>query len=191
VWIGCSLLIGFIAIRNLTSPNLVLNSPLPQAAKMIEKIGSDDAKLLLRHLAAEQVRSYVNLWEYAEIGMGVLLLALLYTTSQSRFLPLIFAGGMLVLVLFQHVWVLPELTYLSREADFPPGNATFAVQARVWTLGELYAGAEAMKLLIAGVLTSYLFVFYASSGGGKRKLSSSWAVLDDAPHPQRFINDRE
>ena len=40
----------------------------------------------------------------------LLLLVLLYVTSQSRLLPLIFAGIMLALVLFQHFGVLPELT---------------------------------------------------------------------------------
>ncbi len=158
---------------------------------MIEKVGMDDARLLLRHLAAEQARSYLSLWGYIQIGIGVLLLALFFATSQSRLMPLILAGSMLALVLFQHFAVLPELSYLSREADFPPGSSTFAIQARVWTLGELYIGAEAVKLVIAGILSSYLFVFYASNGSRKRQLSSTWAVLDDSPHPQRFVDDRE
>jgi hypothetical protein len=191
LWIGCSLLIGFIVIQNFSSPNLVLSAPLPQVSKIVDRIGQEDARLLLRHLAAQQARSYVIVWEYVEIGLGVVLLGLLYATSTSRLLPLAFAGAMLALVLFQHFGVLPELAYLSKEADFPPGNATFAIQARVWTLSELYIGAEVIKLVIAGILSSYLFVFYASSGNNKRKLSASWAVLDDAAHAQRFIDDRE
>jgi hypothetical protein len=100
-------------------------------------------------------------------------------SSQTRLFPLIMAGAMLILVLFQHFAILPEIIYRGREADFPPGSASFAVQARVWTLGQIYIGAEAVKLVVCGVLSSYLFVFYAPTNRTRRKSSAARTVEVD------------
>lgn len=58
---GCSLLLGLLTLENFRSPNLVRSSPAPPAAKMIEKLGQEEARQLLRNLAMEQSRSYLNL----------------------------------------------------------------------------------------------------------------------------------
>ncbi len=158
---GGSILLGFLTLENFRSPSLVLSSPAPAESKMIEKLGLEQTGLLLRHLAMEQSRSYLTLWEDVEMVLGAALVALFIFSSQTRYFPLVMAGAMLILVLFQHFAILPEIIYRGREADFPPGSASFAVQARVWTLGQIYVGAEAVKLVVCGILTSYLFVFYA------------------------------
>lgn len=178
IWFGGSVLLGFLTLENLRSPTLVLASPAPAAAKMINKLGQEDAGLLLRHLAMEQSRSYIGLWEDAQTMLGVVLIGLLVFSSQKRWLPLVIVGAMLILVLFQHFAIRPEMIFRGREADFPPGNANFANQARVWTLAQLYAGMEAVKLAVCGVLTSYLFVFYAP-GRSRRRASSAGAVEVD------------
>ena len=172
VWLGGSVLLGFLTLENFRSPNLVLSSPAPVEAKMIEKLGQEDTRLLLRHLAMEQSRSYLALWEDAEIAIGAVLVLLLLFSSQTRIFPLIMAGTMLILVLFQHFAILPEIIYRGREADFPPGSTSFAIQARVWALGQIYLGAEAVKLMVCGVLASYLFVFYAPSSRSRRRSSA-------------------
>jgi hypothetical protein len=172
IWLGGSVLLGFLTLENFRSPNLVLSSPAPVEAKMIEKLGLEDIRLLLRHMAMEQSRTYLALWEDAEIAIGAALVLLLLFSSQTRIFPLIMASTMLILVLFQHFAILPEIIYRGREADFPPGNASFAIQARVWALGQIYLTAEAVKLAVCGVLTSYLFVFYAPSNRTRRRTSS-------------------
>ncbi len=181
IWVGCSLLLGFLTLENFRSPNLVLSSPAQAEAKMIEKIGEDDARLLLRHLAMEQSRSYFGLWEDAQMVLGGTLLLLLLMSSQTRMFPVLMAAAMLLVVLFQHFAVLPEMIFRGREADFPPGNANIAIQARVWTLGQIYVGLEALKLIVGCILTSYLFVFYADPTRSKsrRRSSSSRAIEVD------------
>ena len=77
--------------------------------------------------------------------LGAALVALLLFSSQTRYFPLVMAGAMLLLVLFQHFAMLPEIIFRGREADFPPGSASFAIQARVWTLGQIYVGAGGCK----------------------------------------------
>jgi hypothetical protein len=176
---GASVLLGFLTLENFRSPNLVLSSPAPAEAKMIEKLGQEETRLLLRHLAMEQSRMYLTLWEDAEIGIGILLVLIFVLSSQTRMFPLIMAAAMLILVLFQHFAILPEIIYRGREADFPPGNASFSLQARVWALGQIYVGAEAVKLLVCGVLASYLFVFYAPTNRSRRRSSSVSALEVD------------
>jgi hypothetical protein len=179
IWMGCSLLLGFLTLENFRSPNLVLSSPAPAEAIMIEKLGQDNARLLLRHLAMEQSRSYLGLWEDAQMVIGITLFLLLLLSSQTRMFPLLMAMAMLLVVLFQHFAVLPEMTFRGREADFPPGSANIAIQARVWTLGQIYVGLESAKLIVGGILASYLFVFYANANRSKsRKRSSARRAIE-------------
>ena len=65
----------------------------------------------------------------------------------------------LVVVLFQHFGVTPELIYRGREGDFPPGSTAVGTQTRVWALHQVYVGVECVKLLSGAVLGSYLFAF--------------------------------
>ncbi len=104
IWIGCSLLLGFLTFgKSPGPPNLVLSSPAQAEAKTIEKIGQEDARLLLRHLAMEQSRSYLGMWEDAQMVLGVVLLLLLLMSSQTRMFPVLMSASMLLLVLFQHL----------------------------------------------------------------------------------------
>src|SRR5579862_9763001 len=140
IWIGCSLFMGFIAIENLRSPNIVLNGPIEPAAKIIKSLGADDARLLLRHLAAEQSRLYFSLWEDAEIPLALLVGGCLFLGTQKRVLPAVLCALMLALVLFEHFAITPELAYRGRAVDFPPGSLAVGAQARVWALSQVYVG---------------------------------------------------
>jgi hypothetical protein len=66
---------------------------------------------------------------------------------------------MLVLVLFQHGALSPEIAYRGREADFPPGSTSIGTVTRLLALQQVYFGVEVVKLIAGGVLASYLFVF--------------------------------
>jgi hypothetical protein len=89
----------------------------------------------------------------------------------------VLCGLMLALVLFEHFAITPELAYRGRATDFPPGSAVFGAQARVWALGQVYAGLEAVKLVVGGILASYLFVFRT-----RRRVRKEAGVVDRADH---------
>jgi hypothetical protein len=161
IWIGCSALMALLAVENLRSAARVMDGAAPSAAKMIETLGTGNASLLLSYQAAEQTRTYLSTWENAQIALAVVLGACLFLGTQKRILPLAFCAAMLLLVLFQHFAVLPELAFRGRETDFPPGNAAFGARTRVLLLAQVYAGAEGLKILTGVVLTAYLFVFRA------------------------------
>lgn len=159
LWIGCGALMALLAVGNLHTASRVMASPSPPAAKLIDKLGPDAASLLLNYQAAEQTRDYLPLWENAQFALAVVLGALLYVGTQKKVLPLVLCGAMLLVVLFQHFAVTPELAFRGREADFPPGNTAFGIRTRVLLLSQVYWGAEALKLLMGAVLAFYLFAF--------------------------------
>jgi hypothetical protein len=160
-WIAGCLFMSFIAVQNLRTPSLVLASPPPPVAKLLQQIGWEEMSALLRHAAAEQTRHYTALWLDSELALGLVLLGCLALATQKRVLPVALCGMMLLIVLFQ-MRVAPEIVYQGRETDFPPGANLVSAMTRFWALQQVYFGAEIVKLLCGGVLASYLFVFRTS-----------------------------
>ena len=160
-WIAGSLFMVFISLQNTRSVNALLTSPLPQAAKVIDLSGKDQAALLLRHAAGEETRAALFEWERAQIVVAIALGGFLFLGTQRRVFPIVLCGAMFVLVVFQHLGLSTELAYLGRETDFPPGNALIGPRTRLLALQEVYYAAEVIKLAAGGILASYLFAFRA------------------------------
>jgi hypothetical protein len=133
--------------------------PTEGASKILQLLPPEQARLLLRHLAGEQNRLYFYVWEWVEIVLGLLLGGCLLLATQRRLLPLVLCGLMLAVVLVEHSAITPELAYRGRATDFPPGSLVFGAQARVWVLSQVYVGMEIAKLVMGGILISYLFYF--------------------------------
>jgi hypothetical protein len=158
-WIACSLFLGWIALRNLSLSGSLLANSTPQAAEIMNGVGTEKTALLLRHFASEQNRYYFSMWGWMQIPLALVLAGVLYVAAEKRAVPLVLCGSMLALVLFQHFAVIPEYIYRGRDADFPPGSLAFGAQARVWLMTQVLVGTEAAKLLIAMVLAGYLFTY--------------------------------
>jgi hypothetical protein len=158
---GCLLMV-FLSIQSGRATTGLLNAPGPNAAKMIEKMGSDNVALLLHHAAAQQVRDATSTWEKVELALSVVLGGCLYLATQRRAFPLVLCGVMLVLVMFQHFGISPELAYRGLQTDFPPGNAEVGEKVRFLAMQEVFYAAEIVKLVVGGILASYLFVFRTS-----------------------------
>lgn len=157
---------AFISVQNPRAPALVMTSPPPPVAKLIQQIGWEEMSALLRHAAAEQTRRYTSLWVQAQVLIALALLGCLTMATQKRVLPLALCGMMLIMVLFQ-LRVAPELSYQGRETDFPPGSLGVGQMTRFWALQQVFFGVEIVKLIAGGVLASYLFVFRTSRRKGK------------------------
>ena len=89
------------------------------------------------------------------------------------------------LVLFRFWTITPEMAYRGRETDFPPGSTTPATMVRASLLYEMLVVTEILKLIVGGILASYLFAFRTS-----RRRSSRHEVepVDDSHH--RHIDRR-
>ena len=161
---------GLLVLENLRTTGQLMASATQPAQQLLKKLTPEEVSLLFNYHSQELTRLYLPMWELGEIALGITLLGVLcFLDSKRRVMPLVLAGGMLLIVLFQHFALSPELAYRGRDADFPPGNRTFGVQARLWAMQQVYIGTEFSKLLMGGVLASYLFVYHVE-GRRRRKV---------------------
>jgi hypothetical protein len=178
VWIGCNLFMALLVLAVLRLPEAVLSSAPPSAVKLIEKLGPENVLLLLRYQSSEQVRSSLDLWEIAQIPLALALAACLLLGVQRRILPLLLCGLMLAVVLFEHFGLTPELISQGRLTDFAPGGAS-GDREQLWALARVYLSLDAVKLLLGGVLTSYLFVFYSGKRVRKKADEDSFTSVTE------------
>ena len=87
-WIGCGALMALLVVENLRSATQLMAAPSAPAAKLIEKLGTEDASLLLSYHAAEQSRNYLFVWETAQFALAVVLGICLFLGTQKKILPL-------------------------------------------------------------------------------------------------------
>src|SRR5580658_414432 len=90
-----SLFMGFVATENFRTANEILKSPPPQAEKMIQQLGEENSRLLLRYQAGEENRLFFETWETAQIVLGLFLAALLFLMGNRRLLAG-FAGAAVI-----------------------------------------------------------------------------------------------
>ncbi len=170
---------AFVVLQNLHAPSLVLNAPAEPVAAMIKVLGQDKIALLLHHQAAEQTRSLYYVWEQAQIALALALGACLYFATQKRLLSLVLCGVMVSLVMFQFFAITPELAYRGRAADFAPADGGAGATVRTLVLYQLLVVTEGLKVVVGGILASYLFVFRTSR---KRSSRREVDVVDHADH---------
>ena len=151
--LGCAFMI-FVATQNFATVDRVLAAPPQQAAQMFQTLGDGNARLLLRYLAGEENRLFFESWEVAQIAFAALLTGVLLVAIKSRLLAG-FTGAMLILALFQHFRVTPEMVVLGSVIDFGQGAGS-AAYSQFWRLHALYAVLEVVKLALlviaAGIL---------------------------------------
>jgi hypothetical protein len=176
---GCSFFMAFVVLQNLHSAAPLMSSPAPQVVAMMKALGADEMALLLHHQAAEQNRNIMYVWEQAQIVIGLVLGGCLYFATQKRMLSLVLCGIMLTLVLFQFWIITPEMAYRGRETDFPPGSTTSSILVRASLLYEMLVVTEVLKLIVGGILASYLFAFRTSR---RRSGRHEVEAIDHADH---------
>lgn len=135
-----------------------MEAPSPGASLLIQKIGIDSAQTLLRYEAEEQNRYFMVRWEWTQMALAVVLAAVLYLGTHVSRLAMVICGIMLMLVIFMHFVLTPEITWLGRNLDFGPDPGGGG-RTRYWILQALYSGLEVLKLLLGASLAIYLFVF--------------------------------
>ena len=144
----------FVATQNFGTVDRVLAAPPQEAAQMFQTLGPENARLLLRYLAGEENRLFFTSWELVQIALGVLLTAILLLTVKNRLLAGM-TGAMLIIVLFQHFRVTPEMTALGRLIDFGAGSGS-AADSQFWRLHGLYGVLEVVKLVLLFVVAAIL-----------------------------------
>ncbi len=146
----------FVATQNFQTVDRVLASPPPEAVQMFQRLGPDNSRLLLRYLAGEENRLFFVTWELALIVLGVALTAILLFAIRSGLLAGM-AGGMVIIALFQHFRVTPEMITLGRMIDFGAGSGS-AAYSQFWRLHGLYGVLEVVKLSLVIVVAGFLLL---------------------------------
>jgi hypothetical protein len=151
-----SLFQAYVATRNFRTVDAILESPPPEASKMIDKLGHDSARQLLRYLAGEENRGYFETWEIAELALGIGLAAILFFGLEKRLLAGL-AGALLVLTLFQYLKLTPDLVWLGRSISFLPATTESHARTQFGKLHGIYGGIEIVKILLLLTITGFLF----------------------------------
>jgi hypothetical protein len=155
-WLLGSLFLAFVATRNFHAVDAVLNAPPSEASKMIQTLGHENARQLLRYLAGEENRSFFEAWEITQLILGIALTGFLLAGSEKRLLAGL-AGALLTLTLFQHLKITPDLLWMGRSIDFLPGTAESQTRDQFWKLHGIYGGIEVFKMLLAVTIAAFLF----------------------------------
>jgi uncharacterized membrane protein YkgB len=142
-----SLFMAFVATGNFRTVGEILKSPPPQAEKMIQQLGDENARLLLRYQAGEENRLFFETWETAQIVLGLLLAGLLILMGERRILAGL-AGALVILTVFQHFKITPELVWQGRSIDFVPATPESTARQQFFKLHAAYGVMEAVKLLL-------------------------------------------
>src|SRR6202035_1447939 len=151
-----SLFMAFVATGNFQTVSEILKSPPPQAEKMIKQLGDENARLLLRYQAGEENRLFFESWETAQLVLGLLLAGLLFLWDKRRLLAGL-AGAMVILTIFQHFKITPELVWQGRSIDFVAVTADPTARQQFFRLHAIYGVIEAVKLLLMVAIGIALF----------------------------------
>jgi hypothetical protein len=155
-WLMGSLFLAFVATSNFATVDQVLKTPPVEAEKMIQSLGGENARHLLRYLAGEENRGFFETWEVAQLLLGVGLAAILLIGLRQR-LTVGLAGAMLILTAFQHFKITPEMIWLGRSIDFISWTADSQARDQFWKLHGAYGIIEGVKLLLMLVIAGFLF----------------------------------
>lgn len=174
---------AWIAIESFRSVDRLLAAPGPAVAIQVKALGPGGARALLRHQAAEQNRTFFEMWEALQLILGAGFLSfLLFGSSEGKF-SLLLLLVMFLIVVAQRFLITPELSSLGRTFDFIPADVPSVERNRFWMLHSLYTGSEILKWGLGLVLGARL-VFHRE----RRSLDPGheFDVVDKANH--RHVN---
>ena len=155
-WLLGTLFMIFVATQNFATVDRVMKNPPPEAYRLILALGNDNARQFLRYTAGEENRFFFENWELAQIVLGVLLTGLLIFGVESRMLAG-FSGAMLILTIFEHLKITPEMAWLGRSFDFLPWTTESLARDQFWKLHGVYSAIEIVKMLLAVITAGLLF----------------------------------
>jgi hypothetical protein len=147
-WLMGSVLMAVVATQNFRRVDRLLERPVPAAVKLVEDLGADGARSLLRYHASELNRFYFTTWETIQLGLGVGLFFILLFGSPEGKLSLGLAMLMLLLVALMRFALTPEIVVLGRLIDFVPADPPTPERHRFWVLHSAYSSLEVLKFLL-------------------------------------------
>lgn len=144
-----------VAVQNLRAADRLLGAPTLPAVARINLLGHDEARLLLRHLAAEQNRWYAEQWEWVQLATGLVLILLLVFGSRPPKVAIGLCLVMFLIVLVSRAGLTPWINRVGPQTDFLPAGsqlpgtfATFRSARFIMELVKLALGFGVAGLLL-------------------------------------------
>lgn len=152
LWIGLTLAMFVVATQNFSGVERLLAAPASEAGMSIQTLGRGTAHALLRYQVSELNRFYFEWFSIAQIVLSILLgIALLLSTNGNK-LILGLALALTIIVIFEKVWMVPEITFLGRTIDFVPKDVDSPARSRFWSFHIAYSVLEVIKMgMLAGI----------------------------------------
>jgi len=147
-----------VVTHNFAGTERVSGNMLPRAVTQIYDTSKAGAgvRALLNYHASELNAWYLENWERLELGIGALLLLILFFGAEGTGALMIATGLMLTLVVVEHWFLTPEIVRLGRAAAFQPVQGNSLQEIRFWNFHSAYSILEAMKLGLASFVASKL-----------------------------------
>ena len=154
VWVAGSAMTAIVATQNFyTIDRLLAGSPSGAFHDAVSRLGEPQARDLLRYLSSELNRLYFQLWNGAQMLIGVLALWLLAGSPSAR-RARIGILGMLAVVVLMLAYLTPQIVSVGRGLDFVPRDPAPPELGRFWILHGVYTSLEMVKLT-AGFLVAF------------------------------------
>ena len=156
-WLMGSICMSAVATENFyTIDRLLGGSPNAAFAGMVQKLGQPASRDLLRYLSSELNRLYFQMWNVAQLGLGVLVLWLIAGSPKQdpayARLTRWSVIAMLATVVLMLAYLTPAIVSLGRELDFVPRDPAPPGMARFWVLHAAYTSLEMLKIAVGLVV---------------------------------------
>ena len=154
VWVAGSAMTAIVATENFyTIDRLLAGSPSGAFHDSVSRLGEPQARDLLRYLSSELNRLYFQLWNGAQMLIGVLALWLIAGRPSARRVR-IGILGMLAVVVLMLAYLTPQIVAVGRGLDFVPRDPAPPELGRFWILHGVYTSLEMIKLA-TGMLVAF------------------------------------
>ena len=156
-WLMGTICMSTVASENFYSiDRLLAGSPNAAFTSIVQKLGHPASRDFLRYLSSELNRLYFQMWNVAQVALGVLIL---WLTAGSPKQDPAYARmtrwgviAMLASVILMLVYLTPAIVSLGRELDFVPRDPAPPGMSRFWMLHAAYTSLEMLKLVVGLVV---------------------------------------
>jgi hypothetical protein len=155
-WLAGNVMVAVVAAENFyTIDRLLTGSTNRVFASETARVGYTETRDLLRYLSSELNRHYFQLWNVAQLAIGLLVLWLITpdrSTARARWAVLAMVG----LVTVASVWLTPQIVAVGRSLDFLPRDPVPSSLQRFWILHGVYTVLEGCKLVLGLIVSVWI-----------------------------------
>jgi hypothetical protein len=155
-WLLGTVLVMFTTSQSYRNVDRFLATRPPEASTVLDDIGPESMRQILRFQASEHNRHVKETWEMMQLGLAAALLGTSFLTSHRSRVVVVCAGVMMIMVLTMYLYVTPVMNTLSRSFDFLPLTAAVKEREDFSHYAVWHRVFEVLKTMLALVVTARL-----------------------------------